>query len=395
MSEHLKTTEAKVKALETLVRLLINNERINEFFLDNQELLQNVTPFDVFSIPYFQRENLSVEEIKDIAGKLVNILRKGLLNYHWQKEETSLLMFHLLNEGKAIRSKMDSLKVQVKEENYQTLLKELKDLESLNKRFLKMQNIVYPHLEKQFVNPRPLQIMWSLHDDEKELREELKQQLKNNDPGLKQVLGKYFFLVYGIIEKEELLVLPIAARVIKEETWKEMYFEALEYGFSFLEVEDELKKQEASLKEDFGNLLFNSETGGLSLEELLSVLNRLPIEFTFVDKHNQVKFYNNTKGRVFPRSPSIIGRMVNKCHPPKSVHVVEEIVEEFRAGRKDEAKFWLETKGRYLVITYYALRNTSGNYLGVLETTQDVTGIRSLNGEQRLLDWNKNEGNHN
>ena len=87
MSEHIKTTEAKVKALETLVRLLINNERINEFFLDNQELLQNVTPFDVFSIPYFQRENLSVEEIKDIAGKLVNILRKGLLNYHWQRKK--------------------------------------------------------------------------------------------------------------------------------------------------------------------------------------------------------------------------------------------------------------------------------------------------------------------
>lgn len=119
----------------------------------------------------------------------------------------------------------------------------------------------------------------------------------------------------------------------------------------------------------------------------MAVLNRLPLDMTFVDENNKVKYFNASPDRIFPRTPSVIGREVSKCHPPKSVHVVEKIIDAFRKGTKNEAKFWLEIHGRFLVITYYAIRNKQGEYKGVLEVTQDATEIRNLTGEQKLLDW--------
>lgn len=301
-------------------------------------------------------------------------------------------MRYLLEEGEAIKAKFSDFKEFIKDkENVQKkeIFKFLKDFEELEKRFLKMQNIIYPQMEKKLVNPKPLQIMWSLHDDAKALLLSLREKYKNNAPDLNQVIGKYFFLVYGIIEKEELLVLPIASRVLEKEDWETMLKEAADYGFSFLDLDLRIKHKEKETESEFNDLLFNSATGGMALDELLVVLNRLPVDMTFVDENNKVKYFNDTPDRIFPRSPSVIGRLVSNCHPPKSVHVVEEIVTEFRKGNKDEAKFWFESRGRFLVITYYAVRNSKGEYKGVLEVSQDVTEIRNLTGEQKLLNWSK------
>jgi hypothetical protein len=393
MSELIKTPQQKQDVLNKLVEKLIQNESVKEFFLENDEVIKSITPFDVFSISFFQEESkLGIEEIKQIAGKLINLIHNGLEKYQWEKTNTSYLMKCLLDEGKAIRDKFASIKPLIKElnnSNKEKINNVFLKLKDLSKRFLKMQNIIYPHLEKKMVNPKPLQIMWSLHDDARDLLKDLSVQFQSNDPNFNKTIGKYFFLVYGILEKEELLVLPIASRVIKEAEWKVMFKESLEYGFSFLDVDDPIEEKEIKDSHDFKGLLFTSETGGLTLEELILVFNRLPLDLTFVDEFNQVKYFNNAPSRIFPRSPSVIGRQVSKCHPPKSVHLVEEIVEEFRKGAKNEAKFWLEIRGRFIVITYYAIRDKIGRYKGVLEVSQDVTEIRNLTGEQRLLNWAK------
>ncbi|MGI6767899.1 MAG: PAS domain-containing protein [Bacilli bacterium] len=393
MSELIKTEKLKQDVLVNLVKKLLNNESLKDYFLENAEAIKNITPFDVFSIPYFQEKfGLDIDKIKAIAGKLMNLLHRSLQAYPWKKEETSLLMRYLLEEGEAIKAKFSDFKEFIKDkENVQKkeIFKFLKDFEELEKRFLKMQNIIYPQMEKKLVNPKPLQIMWSLHDDAKALLLSLREKYKNNAPDLNQVIGKYFFLVYGIIEKEELLVLPIASRVLEKEDWETMLKEAADYGFSFLDLDLRIKHKEKETESEFNDLLFNSATGGMALDELLVVLNRLPVDMTFVDENNKVKYFNNTPDRIFPRSPSVIGRLVSNCHPPKSVHVVEEIVTEFRKGNKDKAKFWFESRGRFLVITYYAVRNSKGEYKGVLEVSQDVTEIRNLTGEQKLLNWSK------
>ncbi len=132
--------------------------------------------------------------------------------------------------------------------------------------------------------------------------------------------------------------------------------------------------------------LLDLNTGGLSLDELNLVLGALPIDFQYVDEHDRVRFYSEGH-RIFPRSPGVIGRKVQNCHPPASVHKVQQIIDAFRAGEKDDAEFWVEVQGKFLHIRYFALRDATAAYRGVVETVQDVTAIRALEGQRRLLDW--------
>jgi DUF438 domain-containing protein len=116
------------------------------------------------------------------------------------------------------------------------------------------------------------------------------------------------------------------------------------------------------------------------------------VDISFVDENDTVVYYSATPGRVFPRSPGVIGRKVQNCHPPKSLDVVERILRAFRSGERDEAQFWIESGGRFIHISYFAMRDGKGAYKGSLEVTQDATAIRGLRGERRLLDWDKPEG---
>ena len=129
------------------------------------------------------------------------------------------------------------------------------------------------------------------------------------------------------------------------------------------------------------------ETGSLSEEEVGVMLNTLPIDITFVDRDDQVKFFNKLGSRIFVRTKGVVGKKVQQCHPQKSVHVVNKIIESFRAGKKDVAEFWIKMGERMIHIRYFAVRNKEGIYLGTLEVTQDVTEIKKIKGEKRLLDW--------
>jgi DUF438 domain-containing protein len=122
------------------------------------------------------------------------------------------------------------------------------------------------------------------------------------------------------------------------------------------------------------------------------MLKRLPLDVSFVDENDKVIYYSGTPERIFPRTPGVIGRKVQNCHPPKSVDVVERILKAFRSGERDSAEFWIDSRGRFVHIRYFALRDGTGAYKGTLEVTQDATGIRSLRGERRLLDWENGEG---
>ena len=126
--------------------------------------------------------------------------------------------------------------------------------------------------------------------------------------------------------------------------------------------------------------------GLMSLEQIEAIFNTLPVDITFVDKDDRVKYFNDVPDRLFPRTKSVIGREVRMCHPKKSIHMVDRIVNDFKSGARDSADFWIRIKGRFVYIRYFAVRNAKNEYLGTLEVTQDVTGIRGLKGEKRLLD---------
>ncbi|MEM2127171.1 MAG: PAS domain-containing protein [Candidatus Bathyarchaeia archaeon] len=129
------------------------------------------------------------------------------------------------------------------------------------------------------------------------------------------------------------------------------------------------------------------ENGSLSKEEIEAILNTLPVDITFVDKNDAVKYFNKGEKRIFVRPKSILGRKVQLCHPQKSIHIVNKILEGFKKAERDVAEFWIQSKGNLIHIRYFAVRDKLGKYLGTLEVTQDITDVKKIEGEKRLLDW--------
>ena len=125
----------------------------------------------------------------------------------------------------------------------------------------------------------------------------------------------------------------------------------------------------------------------LKSEIIEAMLDSMPIEISFVDENDEVKYFNKNGDRIFPRPRSIVGKKVQQCHPQKSLHKVLQILEAFKNGKKDAAEFWINLKGRQIYIRYFAVRDKDGNYLGTLEVSQDITDIKKIEGEKRLLDW--------
>ena len=129
------------------------------------------------------------------------------------------------------------------------------------------------------------------------------------------------------------------------------------------------------------------ETGSLSREEIEAILNSLPVDISFVDANDAVKYFNKAEKRIFVRTKAVIGRKVQLCHPQKSVHIVNKILETFKNGKKDVAEFLITMNNRLIHIKYFAVRDKNGKYLGTMEVTQDLTDIKKIEGQKKLLDW--------
>ena len=274
------------------------------------------------------------------------------------------------------------------------LLPLFKELVEFEIHYVKKENILFPYLEKKWKSYRPLSVMWSLHDDIRKNLKSIISMLENPNTkweDFNQKLGEYFFLTFGMVQKENLIIFLVAAETVDEAEWIDMYNQSFEYPFPFIEkpkkVEKSIKEQQTAHNFGEQNLGFQTETGNLSFEQVLLAFNHLPVDITFVDENDKVRFFSKAKDRFFPRSPAIVGRDVRNCHPPESVHIVEKIIEEFKKGNRDVADFRIKMRGKYILIRYLAMRNEAGEYKGILEVGEDITEISKMNDEKRLLDW--------
>lgn len=247
-------------------------------------------------------------------------------------------------------------------------------------------------LEKHGVYGPP-KVMWQVHDD---IRAMLKAVTRAVDEGDAQAVidqgNKLLTAVSDMIYKEENILFPMSLETLSEADWGKVRTGEEEIGYTL--VTPGKRWQPPAVVEDApaGKPGVTPEaiklnTGELTPDQINLMLTHLPIDITFVDEHGQVRYYSQGMHRIFPRSPGIIGRKVQDCHPVDSVHVVNRIVEEFKNGSKDQAEFWLEMDGHFIHIRYFAVRDTAGGFRGVVEVTQDVTDIRALQGQKRLLDW--------
>jgi DUF438 domain-containing protein len=186
------------------------------------------------------------------------------------------------------------------------------------------------------------------------------------------------------IYKEHSVLFPTALKLLEEQEWYEVRNQFDDFKYIAHKPEKlDIKKDEVTEVNSEGIKL---PSGSFSAEELMSILNTIPFDITFVDANDRVKYFSEGKERFFPRSRAIIGRKVHNCHPQKSVDIVEKIVSDFKSGERDNADFWIKLGDNFVYIRYFAVRNTDGEYLGTVEITQDIKPIQEIEGEKRIYD---------
>lgn len=272
---------------------------------------------------------------------------------------------------------------------------ELKDdltrLMEIDRHYSKKENLLFPYLEQYGITAPP-KVMWGVDD---EIRDELKEILKKlpaeSAAQLAPRLEALFNRINEMIFKEENILFPMLIENLTQDEWKIIADEVADLGYCLIDSAPVWKptaenKPKAELREEAGPGVITLPTGILKTEELVRMLDTLPIDITFVGKDDTVKYFSQGAERVFPRTKAIIGRKVSNCHPPASVHIVEKLVEDFRDGRKDQEDFWIKMGDKYILIRYFAVRSEAGEYLGVLEVTQNIRPIQEISGEKRLVE---------
>jgi len=311
-------------------------------------------------------------------------------------------------------------------------------LMDVEKHYQRKEHLLFSCLERHGITG-PSTVMWGKDDEARAKLKELGTALAEADASVgewrlvaRTVAEPALAAVEEMIFKEERILLPMALQSLTETEWGEIFAQSPQFGYCLVDPHDgyrpptaasdvpEAASAEAarsgvafapgpfaagaravplamagaprssrgeSLPESVGKGLVVLPTGALRLDQLKAVFATLPVDVTFVDAEDRVRFFSEGRNRVFARPKAILGRLVQHCHPPGSVDVVERIISDFRSGRQDVAEFWIDFKGRFAHIRYFALRGEGGAYLGTLEVTQDLTRERALSGERRLLEY--------
>jgi DUF438 domain-containing protein len=270
------------------------------------------------------------------------------------------------------------------------------ELMDVDKHYQRKEHALFSCLERHGITG-PSKVMWAKDDEVRGLLRQLGNAL--NEPRANAAEWKQVAQTLGnpvasaikeMIYKEENILLPMALNTLTEDEWSEIWQASPHYGWCLVEPRTGFKPADAVVPE--GMRLPVSEaimmpTGNLTLEQLMGIFKTLPVDLTFVDAEDRVAFFSEGPDRIFARSKAVIGRKVQHCHPPRSVETVDRILNDFREGRQNVAEFWINFQGRFVHIRYFAVRKEDGAYMGTLEVTQDLTRIRALEGERRLLEY--------
>ncbi len=304
-----------------------------------------------------------------------------------------------MDENRLIQNIIENINSVNIQDNFEQFLIFFEQLCLIEKHYARKENQLFPYLET-YGWTSPSQNMWEMHDNIRDDIRAIKKAIEDkNILIISQTLEQVIRTIEHLMQVEEHRLLPNAMNMLSVEDWKEMRAGDEEIGWMFdtppasypekespeyIHPSADTKKRKLPFSLD-GRIKLNE--GYLLEDQLNLMLQFMPVDLTYVDENDIVLFYNRGDNRVFPRSAGIIGREVKFCHPPKSVDQVLMILREFKAGRRDEAEFWIEFKGKFIHIQYFAIRDEDGTYRGVIEMSQDVTHIRNLTGQQRLLDW--------
>ncbi len=292
----------------------------------------------------------------------------------------------------------------IKDEGVASYFLKLKSLFNLlmdvDKHYRRKENLLFPFLEKYGITGPPT-VMWGKHDQTRALLKTALGSLETatglNAENVKQLIASVFKpasqAISDMIMKEEEILLPMTMDKLTDADWFEIYRQTNEIGYCLYDPKTEWSPEgteaEATVYSDASSVQLHS--GSFTPEELLAVLNTLPVDITFVDRNDKVKYFSQGKERIFDRNRAILGRDVRMCHPPSSVHIVDQIISDFKSGKADSAPFWIRMGDKFIHIEYFALRNEAGEYLGTMEVSQELSEKRALQGEQRIVSYKKQD----
>lgn len=386
--------EAPAEARKQLVSLLTKIP-YGEVVEVEQELISEGTLSEAEVLQFCDIHSEALDGHIDLSG--MKIIPPGHPVDTFKKENQALL--NVCNQLEELYRNVPAIKSDTEIRQYflqlRTLFNSLMDVE---KHYLRKENLVFPYMEKYGITGPP-KVMWGKHNEIRELLKASIEILDNPGELTQEELESAVALVFkpasdGVADmtmKEEQILLPMVMDKLTDMEWYEVYRQTLEIGFCLYDPDVEWKPAEFTEEQltDNDSEVVQLPSGSFTKAELQAILNILPVDMTFVDKNEKVKYFSQSKDRIFHRSRAILNRDVKLCHPPASVHVVEQILEDFKTGKQDHAPFWIQMKDKFIFIEYYALRDENGEFLGTLEVSQDLTEKRALKGEQRILEYGK------
>ena len=407
MSELIDTTRRKKDLLKHLM-LQIHQEKAPEAVRAQLMRIMGEVPYELV-VEVEQElieEGLPASEILQFCDIHTEVL-KGNISHEGAKTAPPGHPVHTFKEeNRALGWETDSLKKLFKEmaalkedEPALEILDQIRirfhALTDVEKHYVRKENLLFPYLEKHGITG-PSNVMWAKDDEVRDLLKaalETLQVLDGDTAGETQavidlILEPSVAAIEDMIVREEEILFPMSLDSLSDAEWYSVYRQTPEIGFCLFDPTEEWRPS-TPIEEDeeTDQERIRLPSGTITPSELTAILNTIPFDLTFVDKDDTVRYFTQGRERIFTRTRAILGRKVQLCHPPSSVHIVEQILKDFKAGTQSHAPFWINLKGRFIHIEYFALRDEDGNYLGTLEVSQDLTDKRELEGEQRLLSY--------
>jgi hypothetical protein len=412
MSEIIENRQQRIEIMKSLVRQLHSGSPEEKIKKQLETMLDEADYSDVFLMEVqLIEEGISEESIRELCDTHTRVLSSHLDIQETPRTNPGHPVHTFIQENKELIKRSQQVRLLIKKvgdlepaqdalplmHEIQRLLNELMDVD---KHYRRKENLLFPYFEKKDL-PGPPSVMWGKHDETREILKKTIQELQEID-SIQAAEAKADHLsavnaaldsVEDMIYKEEKILFPTALDILTEQEWYQIYLDTPEIGYCLYVPEFEWVPEGGAHQEikrtNPPTDRIQMPTGAFRLEELITVFSTLPADLTFVDKDDTVRYFSPGKDRIFDRSRSILGRKVQYCHPPSSVHVVNRILEDFKSGAQDQARFWINMGPKTIYITYFALRDDGGSYQGTLEVTQDITEIQKLEGERRLLEYDQ------
>lgn len=403
MSKLINNRVYRKQTIKNIIMQLHEGKSVDEVKKQFDDVFKGVSASEISEAESaLVEEGIPVQDIQKLCDVHAAVFKGSIEEIH--KEETKLedIPGHpintLIRENKEITrmtGDLKSLNSSNRPDKFDKIKEKINELLKISIHYRKKENLIFPYMEKYGMTTPP-KVMWGVDD---EIYDEIKSIKEALDKGafdekrlsvkIDEVADKAEEMVF----KEENIMLPMLSEKLTEDEWKKIADGSYEFGFLIdnvpeWKIETEAKNIAPEKEEKAAGAadgIIKLPTGSFTIKELECVLNTLPFDITFVGKDDAVKYFSQGLERIFPRTESVIGRNVSNCHPPASVHIVEKMVEDFKAGVKDHEDFWIKMRGLYVYIRYFAVRDKNGEYLGVLEVTQNISPIRELEGEKRLV----------